>query len=55
MDGLTGTFYTSGNERYPLERKESDMTIVAAARRPTTCHRSRQACICKRTSRWESP
>ena len=25
-DGLTGTFYTSGNEREPLERKESDMT-----------------------------
>ena len=24
--GLTGTFYTSGNEREPLERKESDMT-----------------------------
>ena len=23
---LTGIFYTSGNERYPLERKESDMT-----------------------------
>ena len=24
--GLTGTFYTSGNEREPLERKKSDMT-----------------------------
>ena len=24
--GLTGTFYTSGNEREPLERKESDLT-----------------------------
>ena len=24
--GLAGTFYTSGNEREPLERKESDMT-----------------------------